>query len=369
MGSFKIHGGNGRLHIQSLAELRSLGVYLFPGCKTPLVSRKKQIKITVSSKACFASIYCSFFMSCMQSIKKKKTRTTNNRTKCTFGSTHTELIPLWSTFEWPWSRWGEWRFKTPSCFLFEFLEGKNLHSWAACGAVPLTREPLNHCSVQHELEPMVKEEQLADTEGIQETVLLEYQSKHQDTAGPRDSEPCILQMVRWARLEWESVEDKCKCLTKNFTNVAPLKVHIKVMVVSGISLTSFFILLGQLVWVSMRYLPHLNIVSMKDFFITITRTRELESFKHFMCNMSLSLFLSTSASTTLSSYCWWNRAWTLLKVAVSENTTNVAGIWQQPAVGACNHTSWNMLWTRGRTECCLIRYFFEHASKIECCLK
>jgi hypothetical protein len=39
-----IDGGTGRLDLNSLAELRACVVYLFPGCKIPLMSLKIQIK-------------------------------------------------------------------------------------------------------------------------------------------------------------------------------------------------------------------------------------------------------------------------------------------------------------------------------------
>ncbi len=53
----KIDGGPGRLDLNSLAELRSRGVYLSLGLKTPPMSHKRLTRIMVSSSLCCVNIF------------------------------------------------------------------------------------------------------------------------------------------------------------------------------------------------------------------------------------------------------------------------------------------------------------------------
>ena len=176
---FKIDGGPGRLDIQSLAELQSLGVYLFPGVQnTTHVTQE-----TDQNYGEFKSLLRKHIQQLLNELYAKYREKLQEQQIA--GSNAPLAAPTLNR-----SHYGvllsgrdadeeHGVAEIPPVFHLSFSKEKNLRSWAACGAVPLTRAPLNHRSVRHELEP-THSDQIADTEGTQDTVLLEYRTEEYD---------------------------------------------------------------------------------------------------------------------------------------------------------------------------------------------
>jgi hypothetical protein len=66
----------------------------------------------------------------------------------------------------------------PPIFALSFSKEKNLRSWALCGAVPLTRAPVNHRSVRRELSAEVAQDGIAADNDFE--VLLDYRNGNFD---------------------------------------------------------------------------------------------------------------------------------------------------------------------------------------------
>ncbi len=70
----------------------------------------------------------------------------------------------------------------PPIFHISFSKEKNLHSWAACGAVPCTRQAQYHHTVFHELEPTGEQHDGESQLLLHAEVMMEYQKDNFDWA-------------------------------------------------------------------------------------------------------------------------------------------------------------------------------------------
>ncbi len=137
----KIDGGPGRLDIQSLAELRVLGCYLFPGVQNTM-------HITQETDQNYGQF---------KSLLRKHIQLLLNEQYAEYKHYQQENLPS-DPPNLNQSHYGillggrsaeeeKGLQAIPPTFNISFSKEKNLHSWEICGACPLTRAPLNHQSL------------------------------------------------------------------------------------------------------------------------------------------------------------------------------------------------------------------------------
>jgi hypothetical protein len=179
---FKIDGGPGRLDISMLAELRSLGVYLFPG-----VQNTTQItQETDQNYGEFKSLLRKHIQQLLNELFAKY----NEQRQDQDGNTGNNIPSAPPTLNR--SHYGLLLSGRPAdeengeaaispIFPQSFLKEKNLRSWAICGAVPCTRQAMHHRTVRHELEPsQLHSDPVPDN--IYAEVMVEYRQDNYDWA-------------------------------------------------------------------------------------------------------------------------------------------------------------------------------------------
>jgi hypothetical protein len=145
---FKIDGGPGRLDIPMLAELRSLGVYLFPGVQNTT-------QITHETDQNYGE-FKSLLRKHIQQLLNKLFTKYNEQRQDQDGNTGNNIPSAPPTLNH--SHYGlllsgrpadeeNGVAAIPPIFHQSFSKEKNLRSWAICGAVPCTRQAIHHLEI------------------------------------------------------------------------------------------------------------------------------------------------------------------------------------------------------------------------------
>ena len=248
---FKIDGGPGRLDISNLAELRSRGVYLFPGVQntTHITQETDQNygEFKTLLRKYIQQLLNELYAKYREQVQQQHLAVSNAPLAApTLNRSHYGVLLGGRE-----ANEDESVAPIPPIFHLCFSKEKNLRSWEACGAVPLTRAPLNHSSVRHELEQRVESEQLDDSDA---EVLIEYRAGDYDWASKTLQDLVMLNHASCKWLDEHGFNGKALKINGNvrprtLTNTrvpkdAPLEVRIKAMVASGISLSSLFYTIG-----------------------------------------------------------------------------------------------------------------------------
>lgn len=245
---FKIDGGPGRLDIPMLAQLRSLGVYLFPGVQnTTHVTQE-----TDQNYGEFKSLLRKHIQVLLNEMFAKYQEQQHDRANTnapsappTLNRSHYGLLLSGRPAD---EENGV--AAIPPIYQHCFSKEKNLRSWAACGAVPCTRQALNHRSVRHEV---ISPENTED-ESNYTAVLVDYRNDSFDWASKTMKE---LEALNHASCQWLSEKGYNGKALKAKANVRPnslqntriaqastMEERVKAIVASGISLSSLFYTIG-----------------------------------------------------------------------------------------------------------------------------
>jgi len=240
---FKIDGGPGRLDIQSLAQLRAKGCYLFPGVQnTTHVTQE-----TDRNYGQFKSLLRKYLQQLMNDVHANYKRQQQAREQ----QENQENLPPLELPKLTQKMYGailggmeadeENGIRAiPNIFAATFNKEANLRSWSLCGAVPLTRSALQHRNVRPEI--VVTEE---SSDGQQPAVFEDFSTF--DWANFTLDEMERLNKASCARLNElgynggeliAKVNRRPKNLTSRLTADAPLEQRVKEIVRGGISLSS-----------------------------------------------------------------------------------------------------------------------------------
>jgi hypothetical protein len=237
-----------------LAELRSLGVYLFPG-----VQNTTQItQETDQNYGEFKSLLRKHIQQLMnemyfkyhqQLIEKQNTGVNVPSAPPCLNRSHYGLLLS--------GRHADEEngvTEIPPIFHHSFSKEKNLRSWAACGAVPCTRQAQYHRTVRHELEPMGEQDDNKNRLLLHAEIMIEYRGDNFNWASKNMKE---IKALNHASCQWLQEKGYNGKALKTKANVRPNSLHnsriaeattaeehIKAIVASGISLSSLFHTIG-----------------------------------------------------------------------------------------------------------------------------
>ena len=130
----KIDGGPGRLNVEMLADLRLLGVYLFPGIQNTTHATQETDQNYGEFKSQIRAIIRQLLQ---EKITNQRTRESTHAPKSICSLNRSDLPVIINgrpaTNDLP---------QIPSPFLNAFSHTQNVNAWKICGAVPLTRSVL-----------------------------------------------------------------------------------------------------------------------------------------------------------------------------------------------------------------------------------
>jgi len=155
----KIDGGPGQMDVISLAELRSMGVYLFPGVQntTQISQETDQNYGLFKSMTRLNTEIILFLLIAIHRKREEESKENKTFPAPTLNRSHYPVITNGQAAEPATIIDGKITKVVanalPSPYATAFTAAKNKEAWDFCSAVPLTRRLLQHFSVHHELPP------------------------------------------------------------------------------------------------------------------------------------------------------------------------------------------------------------------------